>query len=699
MTTATARRPRGVGFGTRVFLVCGGLIVFSVGAAVVTTAWRASRIARTTVQQALAASDSVQAALSRQQIAHLSEAARLVAGDPAFGAYVAEGDPASVRDLLDERRAAVGADILLAARADGWTLAASGDVSGDAARAFVDAALAGGEAGGVLASGRRVYIAAAAPIAAGGASVEGVLLAAREITPRTALDAKRASGADVVYFSLAGPEPAVAAGTLADAADDLPAALRGASDVWDAVQRGVAPAPRRVHLHGESWMASVRPLRDAGGAVHAVVVSLASPDRVVAPFRRIEWTLLVVGLLSIVVTFGVSYSLSRWLMRPVRALVAAAESARDGDFRHRITVTRGDEIGRLAGAFNALLADLRARREMEEFVAEIARSVPEPGDAAVLTRVEADAPTAVLAPDTTLALSDATLDAGPPPAVPAPSAFRPVDIGAVFARRYAMVGVLGEGAMGVVYKARDRELGEMVALKMLRPSRWGDDEDVERLKQELRLARRVTHPHVLRTYDFGVEGTLAFVTMEYVRGVSLRALLPHGSALPLAAGLRLARQIVSGVAAAHDAGIVHGDLKPENVLVELTGHAKIADFGLARPRRAARDGEAVVLAGTPHYMAPEHLQLAAAPDARGDIYACGVLFHELFTGQRAFRATTLEALLAEKIATPAPTPRQGQPSLPPALDALIAACMAVAPEARPASMHDIARALDHLQSS
>jgi serine/threonine-protein kinase len=137
-----------------------------------------------------------------------------------------------------------------------------------------------------------------------------------------------------------------------------------------------------------------------------------------------------------------------------------------------------------------------------------------------------------------------------------------LDIGSIFDGRYRILSELGSGGMGIVYKAHDLELGDLVALKMLKPGMVADAEQLDRLKSEIRLARRITHPNVLRTFDFGeVEGR-AYISMEYVRGLTLRYLLNETRRMPYSAGLRIARQLCAGLAAAHEVGILHRDIKP-----------------------------------------------------------------------------------------------------------------------------------------
>src|SRR6266699_1860559 len=155
-------------------------------------------------------------------------------------------------------------------------------------------------------------------------------------------------------------------------------------------------------------------------------------------------------------------------------------------------------------------------------------------------------------------------------------------IGTLLGKRYEILAVLGEGGMGTVYKARDLELGRLVALKVIRPEMASRPEILERFKREILLASQVTHKNVLRIHDFGEAGDVRFISMNYVEGPNLKTLLEKNRPLPLDRGLALARQIGEALQAAHDAGIVHRDLKPQNVLIDGEGNAYIADFGISR---------------------------------------------------------------------------------------------------------------------
>ncbi len=240
----------------------------------------------------------------------------------------------------------------------------------------------------------------------------------------------------------------------------------------------------------------------------------------------------------------------------------------------------------------------------------------------------------------------------------------------VFAERYEVRALLGRGGMGAVYRVHDRELDEDVALKVLSAGLAAEPTAIDRFKREVKLARRVTHPNVARTYDVGHHGELRFLTMELVAGDAVSSLVRGrgNERLPLAETLRIAESIARGLSAAHAVGVVHRDLKPDNVMrcPGTNGRVVITDFGIARLAESLPEDLHLTVdqvIGTPAYMAPE--QLTAKPiDGRTDVYALGVLLFELLTGALPFRRDTMVAMLAARLAEDPPDPRSIDPTVP-----------------------------------
>src|SRR5215203_2281645 len=214
--------------------------------------------------------------------------------------------------------------------------------------------------------------------------------------------------------------------------------------------------------------------------------------------------------------------------------------------------------------------------------------------------------------------------------------------GTILNERYRIVGLLGRGGMGEVYRAEDLTLGQPVALKFLPEALSADGAALARFHREVRVARQISHRNVCRVYDIGDAEGLQFLSMEYVRGEELSSVLKRFGRLPQDKATEIARQLCAGLAAAHDAGVLHRDLKPSNVMIDEKGDVRITDFGLSGLLEEFGDGAA--LEGTPEYMSPE--QLAGRELTAGsDIYSLGLVLYELFTGRKAFTAATLAEIL------------------------------------------------------
>ncbi|HEX9304927.1 MAG TPA: serine/threonine-protein kinase [Thermoanaerobaculia bacterium] len=262
--------------------------------------------------------------------------------------------------------------------------------------------------------------------------------------------------------------------------------------------------------------------------------------------------------------------------------------------------------------------------------------------------------------------------------------------GSVIAARYRIIGLIGRGGMGEVYRADDLKLGQPVALKFLPESLASDPAWIERFYAEVRHARGVSHPNVCRVYDVGeIEGR-HFLSMEYVDGEDLASLLRRIGRFPPDKAVQIARELCAGLAAAHDKGVLHRDLKPSNVMIDGRGRARITDFGLAAGVEEDKGGAEV--SGTPAYMAPEQLSGKGA-SVQSDIYALGLVLYEIFTGRKPFEAATL-ADWRRKHSEDQPTaPSIVTPGLDPAVERVILRCLEKDPKARPRSVAAVAAAL------
>jgi len=247
--------------------------------------------------------------------------------------------------------------------------------------------------------------------------------------------------------------------------------------------------------------------------------------------------------------------------------------------------------------------------------------------------------------------------------------------GQTFARRFEIIEEIGQGGMGTVYKAYDSKIREVVALKLLKPEIASDLEVIERFRNEIKLARQVAHRHVCRMYDLGEEWLTIYISMEYVPGEDLKSFIRRSGHLNEAKAIGLAKQIAEGLAEAHRLGVVHRDLKPQNVMIDKDGNAKIMDFGIARSLHTKGVTGTGVIIGTPEYMAPEQAE-GRDVDHRADIYALGAILFEMVTGRVPFEGATPLSIVLKHRSEPPADPQTINAQISAGLSRIILKCLA-----------------------
>jgi tetratricopeptide (TPR) repeat protein len=267
--------------------------------------------------------------------------------------------------------------------------------------------------------------------------------------------------------------------------------------------------------------------------------------------------------------------------------------------------------------------------------------------------------------------------------------------GTEFGPRYRIEAMIGEGGMGTVYKAYDRDLDRVVALKLLRAELTADTDAMRRFKQELLLASKISHKNILRIHDLGDAGGIKFISMAFVEGEDLHAVLKREGKLSVERTLSIARQLCGALEAAHNEGVVHRDLKPHNVMLDKSGTAFISDFGLAKSLDAGavgmtRTGEYL---GTPRYMAPEQVE-AKPVDHRTDLYSLGLILYEMATGDVPFTGQTTLQLMYQRVKEKPKNPKDLNPDLPDYLVKVIMRCLETKAERRYQSAAEILHDLD-----
>jgi len=623
------------------------LVIAVLGGALSVIQRVAERAADTSVTRGLAASEAAISDKLDARVAQLGAVAERLAQVPANVAVVGEairgGDRPTLLDQANEMRDRLGAEWALLTDARGILQAWSGrpDQEGDdlSLGVLVGRALAGEPSHGAWVEpsprGDELFQAVAVPVGTPGSPPLGVLVAAAPLDSALADTLRRVTSSEILIFVRDTlNRPSVRAATLPD--------LKGAVQAI-----GSDTARQRVDLESDAgrWVGAVGVVRTAGGLPVGGVVGLRSRQAELAPYARLRqaiWGVLGAGL---VLALGMSALVARGITRPVLQLVTATRRVAAGDYTGTVTLDRRDELGELGQAFDLLQGELR---EKERLVAYLSASR---GDAAP----------------------------------PAGGTGAPLASGRILAGRYEVLAHLGSGGMGSVYRALDRELSETVALKVLHADlAQVAPSVVERFRQEIRLARRITHRNVVRTHDIGQDQGLLFITMEYVEGTPLDQLIAAKQRLPVDVTVGIGKQLCRALRVAHETGVIHRDIKPPNLAVDPAGFLKVMDFGIARladtPSQPGLTQAGAVI-GTPDYMAPEQF-LGETIDGRTDLYAAGAVLYECLTGEGPFNAPTLTGHIARRLDRPAPDPRAIDPTIPEALGAIIRTALAPKPEDR-----------------
>ena len=626
----------------------------------------------------------------------------------------------SLTDALIENLPRLGADIAIVVKPDGSLLASSARSLNQAFQAsgIIQMALAPEEAKAAGHPGpfyrgffqadwgdrTKVYHAVARPLRSPGGRFLGAMLVGVPVDNR--------SSAELRKVAIAGPQRGDPSAQLAllshfqilgttlpdtDAMNRLlsrePAFLAVRAQVLDGQRSSVLP----FKLEGRNYLGVLAPLRGVNALdLELAYVLLMPMDPLLAPFRNLQKVILFVGAIGILIALALSLHSARSVTAPLKALAEAAEALAEGQPPESLAIPpTQDEVGVLTRTFRSMLAELKAKDDLLALLEKTRLGLGARGSFIPAS------PLAALGQEQGMgaAMDEATRNLKAAPRSDEQDALPPaLQEGAVFAGRYKVAGVLGRGGMGVVLKVHDLQLDEEVALKVVRARFAADPVFLDRLKQEIRLARKITHRHVLRTHDFGESDGIPFVTMEYLKGITLRSLLDGRGRLPLPLVLRIVRQVVEGLEAAHAVGVVHRDIKPGNVLFDVRGDAKIMDFGLAAPVAARIEGEADTIIGSPRYMAPEQIRGEQA-DARTDLYALGVMLFELCTGAPPFDSPRMNELLALHLEAPVPSLSEWMPEFSQDLGALVHRLMEKRKEDRPQSAAEVVEILKMLASA
>jgi TolB-like protein/Tfp pilus assembly protein PilF/tRNA A-37 threonylcarbamoyl transferase component Bud32 len=273
---------------------------------------------------------------------------------------------------------------------------------------------------------------------------------------------------------------------------------------------------------------------------------------------------------------------------------------------------------------------------------------------------------------------------------------RELTTGSTFAGRYQVIEELGKGGMGKVYKVFDTKIKEKIALKLIKPEIASDHETIERFSNELKLARKIRHGNICQMFDLGEAEGAHFITMEYVSGDDLKSMLRMMGQLSPGQAISIAKQVCGGLEEAHKLGVIHRDLKPQNIMIDREGNIRIMDFGIARSLREKGITGPSVIIGTPEYMSPEQAD-AKEVGQRSDIYSLGVILFEMVTGRVPFEGETALSIAMKHKGEMPKSPKQLNPDIPDDLSRLILRCLEKDKEKRYQSAADVCSELSGME--
>ncbi len=633
------------------------LILVAFGALILTTFWQigvqARQVSAETIGQSLQQSSTVLDTKIESRFNSISEVARSVAKDSRILPLVYESEVLTLQDQSQEFQNQLDFDILFFTDGAGNVLARSDrpqaigqNMAGKTP--FFDDALAGKSGRGYFLSQGRLMQIVTEPIFDNVATdvVRGTVALAYEFSGDMANEIVSLTFSDIGFFSFSRDESRKVNGvnSIYVTDDQLKGSLNDYFQQSEASWQPMFDAKSTVQnfqttLNNQEYFAVARRVGNEGSDPLGFVMVLRSSADLLAPFTRIQNTVLVIGGLCLIVAFILAGFVSFRISRPIVELVAVTGDIQDGKFPEKSTApTTRDEIGMLYRAVVEMGNTLKEKAELENYLAQMSNELSL--DSALSNGALSADPSLINNSDQGHAQhADATLVTKNTDSSRVQTATEsPIAAGTLIGDRYEVLELIGQGAMGLVFLVQDRDLDEKAALKLLPRDLFNNNDSVS-IKEEIRLARRITHRNILRTYDMGNWDIYTYISMEYVAGYDLDILLKKRGVQDRYIALLMGRQICSAMNAAHEEGVIHLDLKPGNMMINQQGILKIMDFGLARSV-ANQDSQRVSknstqLMGTPRYMAPEQF-LNEEIDHRTDIYSIGIILYTLLTGSPPF---------------------------------------------------------------
>ncbi|MCB1582908.1 MAG: protein kinase [Marinicella sp.] len=647
----------GLKLSTKLTLITAILITLSVIIAVFVTFYFGNQIADESIDKKLNSSHLIQDEFKQQKLKQLELVSLVVASDPAFVAYVAQtifdlendanADIASIADLLLERKQQYGFDVAIIASVDGQQIARS-DQAMSAPRNLNDIKLmqeamdALLPVSGYWSDSQNYYQAAVVPLSRG-RNLIGFLITGLIIDDQLANDIAKLSGTEVMVLDQHQGQ-LVSLGSTMDLnmSDSMILALSQLSNVDN---------NSTLNVNQQQLFISSESLAKLGDH-HLLILNAVSVDQTLAPFYKTRNILIISGVAAIILASLLARFFVNQFLSPLSQMSSATRQVSYGNYTAKFPESVGRDLDDLSGSINQLVQNLRGRDALAGHMIELSKK-------STYAKDKAHKPTKII-----------------------------IEPGKIINNRYEIIENIGTGGMGAVFQAYDQELEEVVALKVLKAKNTNTS-DIAQFKDEIKVARRISHPNVVRIHDFGQLADNVFISMEFVQGYTLELLLKYARKLRPQAAKHAAIHICEGLKAAHEVGVVHKDLKPANIIVELDTSIKLMDFGIASIDDVISSQRSnKLVGGTAAYMAPEQATGNGA-DERSDIYALGILLMEMFIGQRPFYATSDQDLMLKHVSE-APLPISIQwADAPKTLEQLIQKCLAKEPNSRPQNIQEV----------
>lgn len=644
----------GVKLNTKLTWVLTSLIALTVFISVLVSFYFGNQMANRTIDQKLSSAQLIQNEFVTQKTRQLELVSLLMASDPAFVAYIAQTfiqlenesssvDTSSIADLLLERKQQYGFDIAIIASVKGMQIARSDqpvapqrDLSDRALMKLAQQQLI--PISGYWQENNQFYQAAVVPLARG-SNLIGFLITGTQINDVMTTDMKQLTGTEVIISHLKESGHNPIAGTFnVNQKQSLKEAISQITEITTSLD---------TEIDNQSYALRLTPMSKELGLFY---VNGIDTEQLLSPFVKTRNALIAAGIMMIILAYVVASIVVKSTLSPLRKISSATQKMSQGEYTTEFPNKVSIDLATLNTAVHQLANDIRGRDSLAKHMVLLSKQ----SQATIAPKLEKDL----------------------------------IQPGKIIGNRFKIIQSIGVGGMGAVFKAIDKELDEVVALKVLKSIQHSAT-GIEQLKDEIRMARRISHPNVVRIHDYGQLGDKVFISMEYVQGFTLQQIIRHSKKMRPFAARHAGIHICHGLIAAHQAGVIHRDLKPANIIVELDTSIKLMDFGIASVDSAIGNKQQhQEIGGTLGYISPEQAEGKGA-DERSDIYSLGILLMEMFVGKRPFYDKDPEQLMLKHVTESPSTMREFWADVPPALDQLITDCLAKNPANRPQSVQAV----------